>query len=255
MVKPLPKMGGAGRRPGKKRSAQISKDTPAPKRAKVKGVTAQGHNFKPSPEDRNESDDDDGGGGGGGPAFVANPALRGQPAVNEYFSTHKAESTRPTEEVLNQFEHDARAARLMMYEKTGFDLDNASILLENARSPDPEVRTAAREELAREVRGVGPDLSQKNEIRDLFYSHGGDHSQLLQCCACCGARDYQHVLNAKHYQVNDEWCKRGALLHLSDAEKAKYVYSRVAGYLNLTVLKFVALAVSRGKTQTPSSFL
>jgi len=70
------------RRTGKKRSAQKSKDTPAPKRA------------------------NDGGGGGGGPAFVANPALRGQPAVNEYFSTHKAESTRPTEEVLNQFEHD-----------------------------------------------------------------------------------------------------------------------------------------------------
>ena len=89
------------RRADKKRSAQNNKDTPAPKRAKVNVVTAQGPNFESTPEDGNELDDDDGGGGGGGPAFVANPALRGQPAVNEYFSTHKAESTRPTEEVLN----------------------------------------------------------------------------------------------------------------------------------------------------------
>ena len=143
--------------PGQKRKGI----TPAPKKRATAVVTDE----RPPPESEGESDDDGGGGGGGGVAFEANPALRGQAAVDEYFSTGKAQSTRPTEEVLNQFERDPRVARLMMYENTGFDLDNASILLEDARSLKPAVRAAAREELARVVRGVGPDLFKMNFAR------------------------------------------------------------------------------------------
>jgi hypothetical protein len=62
--------------------------------------------------------------------------------------------------VLNQFEFDARAAQLMFHENTGFALDGASVLLENARSPDAVVRKKAIDELATTIRSIGPDLSQ-----------------------------------------------------------------------------------------------
>ena len=147
--------------------------------------------------------------------------------------------------MLDHFEHDARAARLLLHERTGFAHDNASILLEQSRSPDEAVRKKAIEELAEVITNLGPDLSQKDEMRDLFYSEGGDPNQQLQCCACCGVRDFKLVLHGKLYDLNDEWCGPKAILHLNDAEKAKYVYSRVAGYLNLTVLKFVACSACR----------
>ena len=86
------------------------------------------------------------------------PGLKGPAAVDAYFKSKKSQSRPPSEEVLNQFEFDVRAAQLKFHENTGFALDDASVLLENARSPDAEVCKKAIHELATTIRGIGPDL-------------------------------------------------------------------------------------------------
>jgi hypothetical protein len=57
-----------------------------------------------------------------------------------------------------------------------------------------------RLELTKVIETIGPDLVEKNGIRDSFYQEGGYHQQLLQVCACCGARPFfavpcNHILN------------------------------------------------------------
>ena len=139
-------------------------------------------------------------------AFVANPDLKGQEALDEYFSTKKALASRPSEVVLDFFDRDPRVARLMLHERTGFDLDNASHLLDRASCKDKPTRDAARLELRDLYETLGPDLAEKNDIRDTFYEQGGDHEQLLQVCACCGVKDFAIVQHGKHYPLNDSWC-------------------------------------------------
>ena len=106
--------------------------TPAPPRKKVAVVTAAARTREEVP-------------------FVANGALKGQDAVDEYVSSNRARETRPSEEVLEQFERDPRAARLMFHERTGFDLDDATRLITGSLSPDEEIRRQARVELAKAI--------------------------------------------------------------------------------------------------------
>ena len=124
----------------------------------------------------------------------------------------------------------------MIYENTGFYLDNNMKLREAARSIDTESRAAGIEALKPLVAGFGPDSADQNRIVKRFLQER-DNESLIFTCGVCGVSNHESIAVT---QVGEYWidCK----LRLTPQEVTGYKQSRVEGYTNITVLAEYALA-------------
>ena len=77
----------------------------------------------------------------------------------------------------------------MIYENTGFDLDNNMKLREAARSIDTESRAAGIEALKPLVAGFGPDSADQNRIVKRFLQER-DNESLVFTCGVCGVSNH-----------------------------------------------------------------
>ena len=124
----------------------------------------------------------------------------------------------------------------MIYENTGFYLDNNMKLREAARSIDTESRAAGIEALKPLVAGFGPDSADQNRIVKRFLQER-DNESLIFTCGVCGVSNHESIAVTRvgEYYID---CK----LRLTPQEVAVYKQSRVEGYTNITVLAEYALA-------------
>ena len=80
----------------------------------------------------------------------------------------------------------------MIYENTGFYLDNNMKLREAARSIDTESRAAGIEALKPLVAGFGPDSADQNRIVKRFLQER-DNESIVLTCGVCGVSNHESI--------------------------------------------------------------
>ena len=141
---------------------------------------------------------------------------------------------KPSSQLLNKFEEDARVAQLMFADNSGYDYSNSAIILDELRSDDVEKREEAIDKYLELIKTAFPNLNEQTSIRDNYYALGGHHELVLQACGCCGRNDYRNFLNGDLYEIDLSFTT--SVLRLTSNELKDYKHSRVEGYLNVTAM-------------------
>jgi hypothetical protein len=159
---------------------------------------------------------------------------------DEYMT--KFPSIKPPSTLLRKFEQSTDIARLLFYEVTGYDHMNCSESIINLRSDDINIQKNAINDVKDMLDNYPPNIAEQSNIRDNYYTKGGNFHQTIQVCGICGIRDFSYVIDGTLYKINQQWIN--GILRLDNRyenELNNYNHSRVEGYLNLSVMIKYAL--------------
>jgi len=149
---------------------------------------------------------------------------------------------KPPSTLLRKFEQSIDIARLLFYEVTGYDHMNCSESIINLRSDDITIQKNAINDVKDMLDNYPPNIAEQSNIRDNYYTKGGNFHQTIQVCGICGIRDFSYVIDGTLYKINQQWIN--GILRLDNRyedELNNYNHSRVEGYLNLSVMIKYAL--------------
>jgi hypothetical protein len=149
---------------------------------------------------------------------------------------------KPPSTLLRKFEQSIDIARLLFYEVTGYDHMNCSESIINLRSDDINIQKNAINDVKDMLDNYPPNIAEQSNIRDNYYTKGGNFHQTIQVCGICGIRDFSYVIDGTLYKINQQWIN--GILRLDNRyenELNNYNHSRVEGYLNLSVMIKYAL--------------
>ena len=147
---------------------------------------------------------------------------------------------KPSVELLNKFETDARIANLLFNECSGYDYLDSAKIQNDCRLDDFDIREKGINDYLELIENIVPNLNEQTSIRDNFYAQGGHHNLLLQSCGVCGMNDYTNILRGELYNIDSSFMSNDSILRLNLDELKEYKHSRVEGYLNITAMRYYA---------------
>jgi hypothetical protein len=218
----------------KEKKAPISKG--GKKGAKKKWSTSSTREKKNKNKKNDDNDDDDNDEDNNIDPLKKKRKESNQDSIDDYLKNDS--DLKPSSKLLNKFEEDARVAQLMFADNSGYDYSNSSIILNELRSDDDEIREAAIDKYLELIKTATPNLSEQVSIRDNYYARGGHHELVLQACGVCGRNDFKNILNGDLFEIDSSFTK--SVLRLTSDELIDYKHSRVEGYLNVTAMLYYA---------------